>query len=242
MFKKGLSSQWILENRALKLLSLALGVLLWLLVSGQHKMELGLIASLRFDNTPSSLMMVNEPIDSLDVRVMGPRTVLFKLVEERLIYPLDLTGVEAGQTSFVIEPDRFKLPMGVRVTRVNPSNVAVVLDSVVFKEVPIRVELVGTPPEGYKLGKVGSIPQTVVLRGAKNAISPIDWISTEPISIMESQGIIQREVELSIPRIPLQSVTPRTVKATVEIVPMELEDLLPPSSALTPEGEWQNEP
>ncbi|MBI4208667.1 MAG: YbbR-like domain-containing protein [Deltaproteobacteria bacterium] len=221
MFKNGLSSKWISGNLVLKLLSLALGVLLWLLVSGQHKMELGLIGSLRFDNMPSSLMMVNEPVDSLDVRVMGPRTVLFNLVEDRLIYPLDLTGVQAGQTSFVIEPDRFILPMGVHITRVNPSNIAVVLDNVVLKEVPIRVELVGTPPEGYQLGSVESIPPTVVLRGAKNAISPIDRISTEPISIMDSPGILQREVELSIPRIPLQSVTPRTVKATIEIIPVE---------------------
>ncbi len=242
MPKGNFQTQWISDNRKLKILSLALGMILWFLISGQHKMELGLIASLRFDNIPPSLMMVNEPVDSLDVRVVGPRTVLFKLVEERLVYPLDLTGVQAGQTSFAIQPERFKLPMGVELSRVNPSNITIVLDTIVSKQVPVRVELVGTPPEGYKLGRVGSIPSTVVLRGAKNAIFPIDQVSTEPISVIDSQGLIQREVALSVSRISLESVTPQTVKATVEIVPLGPEETLPQTPSSMPEVEVPLEP
>lgn len=214
----------IFNNFTLKLLSLALGIILWLFASGQQKMELGLIATLRFDNMPPTLMMVNEPEGTLDVRVVGPRTLLFKIAGERLVYPIDLSNMEAGQTSFPIQPDRLRLPKGVRVTRVNPSNVTVVLDEVISKEVPVRVELVGKPAEGYQVGKVEATPHRVTLRGSKNAVLPISHLSTEPISVIDAKGTVEREVHLSIPRIALQSVSHTTVKAQVEIVPAEPEE------------------
>jgi len=216
--------KWITDNLTLKLLSLGFAIILWIFVTGQQRTELGLIANLRFDNMPTSLMMVNEPEDTLDVRVVGAKTVLFKVVGETLVYPLDLAGVEAGRTTFPIQPDRLKLPSGVRVTRISPSNVAVVLDDIISKEIPVRVELVGAPAEGYAIGRVEALPRVVTIQGAKNAVLPIDHISTEPISIIDAQSLVEKEVQLSIPRIALQSVSHQTVKALVEIVLAEVEE------------------
>ena len=60
-----------IQHIGLKLVSVVLAVLLWLLVSGEQTVERALRVPLEFTNLPPQLELVGEPPAVVDVRASG---------------------------------------------------------------------------------------------------------------------------------------------------------------------------
>jgi len=74
----------------------------------------------------------------LVVTLNGPNILLLKLRDEKIIMPLDMTGVGAGTVLFTGFEARLSVPSKVRVTRVYPA------------EISVRVEQSPARPESPK--------------------------------------------------------------------------------------------
>src|SRR5205085_12542686 len=91
---------------ALKIVSLALGVLLWMAVSAQRaSVERGLRIPLEVQNLPDNIEMVDPPQDSVDVRVRGAADVMGKLGPGDLVASIDLSSAQLGRRLFHVTPD-----------------------------------------------------------------------------------------------------------------------------------------
>ena len=69
----------------LKMLSIALAALLWLIVSGEEIVERALRIPLEFTNVPSRLEIVGEPPNVVDVRVRGSSGALSRVATGELV-------------------------------------------------------------------------------------------------------------------------------------------------------------
>ena len=80
------------RHKGLKLLSLLLALALWFAVSGEERTETSLHVALEFVNLPAKMVITSEVPPELQVRVIGPRSIINKLAQTRLTQTIDLAG------------------------------------------------------------------------------------------------------------------------------------------------------
>jgi len=113
------------HNLGLKAMSLLLAVMLWLFVAAGREAVISRSVPVVIENIPSGLVVAGNPPSIIDVRVKGPRILLFKSRMEPLALLLDLEGSKEGTTSFPSPGALLSLPEGLRVTRVTPAAIEV---------------------------------------------------------------------------------------------------------------------
>jgi YbbR domain-containing protein len=186
------------HNVVLKLLSLAFAFGLWSFVNfGERDTEEALKVPLELRNIPASLVITSPRVDFIDLRVVGPRTLLGRIDRNRLSISLDLSGVRPGPAVFRVSTDPLNLPRGVRVVRINPAVVTLDLQRVARKTVPVQLQLDGEPPTGFKLVSARIAPEVVEITGPASDLKDVESIQTGPLAIGDADaGIITRELAL----------------------------------------------
>jgi hypothetical protein len=174
---------WLLENLGLKLLSVALAVFLWAVVVGEQKVEVTMNIPLEVKGLPSDMVMVNEPVDTLEVRVRGPKTLVNTLsAGEMGLEGLSKNFVE-GDNLIDIRPGMIRVPRGIAVVDVNPHRVRVILDAIAEREVEVSPRIEGEPAKGFVVTRVTSSPPRVRMAGPKNDLRRLARVYTVPINL-----------------------------------------------------------
>jgi hypothetical protein len=122
---------WPFRRLGLKLLSVALAVLLWMVVSGEETVERGLRVPLELQQVPAGLELQGDFPTTVDVRVRGASGALTRLGAGDVVVVLDLHGIEPGPHAFALTPAAVRAPFGVQVVQVSPT--AVTMKFVVSK-------------------------------------------------------------------------------------------------------------
>src|SRR3954451_8478628 len=146
------------EELPIKVLSMVLAVTLFVLVRNDKDATSGAYVKVIY-TLPEDRVLVSEPAPEVKVSVRGPWTKLQHL--DRTLEPLhiDLTRVHTPDVR--IDEDMLKLPAGVRVSSIVPSEVHVEFEPRIVREVPVQPILEGQPAEGYRVAKVTAEPGTV---------------------------------------------------------------------------------
>ncbi len=228
----------LVKNWGLKLLSLILATLLWVFVVGEQQSEVGYTVPLELKSIPSGLMVANEVPSLVDVRIVGPRTLLMNLSPKNVGITVDLGDLEAGLTSFKRLDERLNIPSGLKVTRLSPSYVDVKLERVRTRMVPVRVVLRGEADEGHQLGQVRASPARVEIEGAESEIKAVNEVATEEIDIQSLRESFSQMVPLDYKGTYTRLTKEQVVEVKVEIIPPspppeELEPELRPSESKT---------
>src|SRR5688500_9541688 len=124
----------------LKVVSIALAALLWLVVSGEQIVERALRIPLEFTNMPAQLELVGEPPNVVDVRVRGSSGALSRVAAGELVAVLDLKGARPGQRLFPLTGGDVRAPFGIEVVQIAPSNISITFEPSATNEVPGRSE------------------------------------------------------------------------------------------------------
>jgi hypothetical protein len=111
-----------LRHIGLKIMSIALAALLWLVVAGEQIVERALRIPLEFTNVPPGLEPVGEPPDVVDVRVRGSSGRLSRIATGELVAVVDLAGARPGQRLFHLSAADVRAPFGVEILQVAPAS------------------------------------------------------------------------------------------------------------------------
>jgi hypothetical protein len=229
--------QWrsaLVHNFALKLISLAFAFGLWAFVNfGERDTEEALKVPLELRNIPAAVVITSPRVDFIDLRVMGPRTLLGRIDRSRLSIALDLSGVRPGPAVFRVSGESVNLPRGVRVVRINPAAVTLDLERVGKKTVPVQLRIDGEPPAGFKVVSVRVVPESVEITGPADDVKAVESVETQALKLDVAEvGVIQRDVSLesagdfvsfSTPRVTAEvGVEEVVVRQEVADVPIEL--------------------
>lgn len=173
----------LLENLGLKLLSVVLAVFLWAVVLGEQKIEVTLTVPLEIKDLPRDLILVNEPPDTLEVRLRGPKTLVTTLApREVALEGLPKNFVE-GENVITIRSEAVRVPRGIEVVDVTPHRVRVVLDAMAVREVEVSPRIEGAPAKGFVIKRVISTPARIRMAGPKNELRRLTRVYTVPISL-----------------------------------------------------------
>jgi hypothetical protein len=92
------------KHVGLKILSIGLAALIWLVVSGEQVVERALRVPLEFTNVPRDLEMVGTPRADADVRVRGSSGALGRIAVGELVAVLDLREARPPRKLFHLSP------------------------------------------------------------------------------------------------------------------------------------------
>lgn len=173
---------WVLENLGLKLLSLFLAVFLWAVVLGEQKVEVTVNEPLEFD-IPQNLFLANDPGDTVEVRLRGPKTLVTSLTAREVTMSQPPVTLVEGENIIPIRDDMIRVPRGVQVVGVNPQRVRVVLEAATEREIEVSPRVEGSPPDGFVVRRVTSVPLRVRMVGPTSELRRITRVRTLPINL-----------------------------------------------------------
>jgi YbbR domain-containing protein len=218
---------WPFRHFGLKLLSLALALMLWMVVSGEEMVERGLRIPLELQQFPIGLELHDDAPSTIDVRVRGASGALSRISPGDIVAVVDLRGARAGRRLFHLTPEQVHAPFGVEVVQVTPPTVALQFEPSASREVPIAPQIEGTPSPGYVVGKVSSDPATVEMVGAESAVKRVREAITEPVSVEGARAPVHETVTVGFLDPAVRLKAPRAAVVTVEVVPGPLDRTIP---------------
>lgn len=205
----------IVRNGTLKVFSLAFACGLWLLVNaGERDTEKTLVVPVELGNLPSQLVVIGGRVDSVDLRVKGPRTLLGRFHPRKIT--LNLSGVRPGPASFRVSSDLLSLPRGVKIQRISPSQVNLEVAAIIRRKIPVRPDVMGTPPHGYLVKEVEVVPNAVEVVGPAPQIEKIDAVMTVPVDV-------SRFIQSQTQDLPLRGLEGDLITANVDRVRARVE-------------------
>lgn len=217
---------WPFRHFGLKLLSLALALLLWMVVAGEEIVERGLRVPLELQQMPLGVEVLGDIPTTVDVRVRGGSGTLSRVGAGDVVAVLDLRAARPGRRLFPLTPDQVRVPFGVEVVQVTPSAVAMAFESSSTREVPVVPTVDGRPAPGYVVGPMTSEPNTVEVIGPESAVRRASEVLTEPVPVSGAKSTVRQTVILGLLDPSLRLKTARSAMVTVEIGPAPLERTL----------------
>jgi len=207
----------------LKVLSIGLAALLWMVVSGERIVERSMRIPLEFTNLPTQLEIVGDTINLVDVRLRGSSGALSRVSTGELVAMLDLRGARPGRRLFHLTGPDVRTPFGVEVVSVTPSSVSMNFEPSASKVVPIVPAVEGEPTAGFVTGTVTADPATVEVIGPVSALGSLTEAITEPISVAGKNGPVTESVTVGVPDQSVRLREPMTARVTVNVTAAPVE-------------------
>ncbi|HEX7331264.1 MAG TPA: CdaR family protein [Pyrinomonadaceae bacterium] len=171
-----------LEDWSLKLLSLAIAIVLWLLVTGQNEPVTAHVnVQLNFIRPPA-LEISNDPPRTVDVMLTGSRNKLDDLTSLDLVATVDISDQRAGERVLrLADKALISLPQGIKVDGYQPSAIPIRLEEVINRQVNVEAKLEGQPADGFEVYGIYPSKGSIAVRGPASRVNALQKVTTESI-------------------------------------------------------------
>jgi len=195
----------VTTNLGTKLISIVIALVLWVIVLGSRNDEIVKEVPLEVV-TPSDIVPSNEIPDRVAFRLTGPKAFL-RAISDRREEPIrvNLANAKPGLVTYKFMLDNIgHMPIGVKVISISPAVIPIKLEYLKRREIPVRIEVRGTVPDGLKVSQMSIQPDHVRIKGAETRVDAVSEVSTLPIDLSVVRQSIDREAALDLSRLGLQ--------------------------------------
>ncbi|WP_258358700.1 CdaR family protein [Moorella sulfitireducens] len=204
-----------------RLLAVALAVILWIYVTGEQNPtgQKVVLVPLETENLGEGLVVADRP-EEVQVRVEGRKATISNLLSRDVHAYVNLRDAKVGDN---LLPVRVEVPEGVNVVHVNPGQVTIKIDKIEEVQLPVQVNLLGTPASGYRALEPVLKPSQVVVSGSAAILKSIGRVYVEA-KIDQASGnfLAQLPVKLADQEgQPLQewlTVSPQVIETFIPVV------------------------
>ena len=212
------------RHLGLKVLAITLASVLWFTVAGQHVVERSLRVPLAVRNLETSLEIVGDLPETVDVRVRGSAAQLSRLEAGEVVAMLDLTTARTGSRLFHLRADEVGVPYGVDVAQVNPPTILLSIEKSIRRIVPIVPAIDGDPAPGFVVGRISAEPATVLIVGPESHVREVGSATSEPVEIDGRSERVRDVVTIGVADSAVKLVEqPQSATVVIEILPAPIE-------------------
>jgi YbbR domain-containing protein len=189
----------VLKNLGLKLVSLFLAFLLWMVVfQGDQRVDQTFEVPVRILPASTAVLM-DQDVPALKLRVEGTPTVLRQVSPIDIVARIPIMEEREGTIVIEVQPEHLGLPRDLRLLSFSPRTVTVQGERKERKRVPILPIIVGEPAPGYRVDveKLRVRPRTVLVEGARSEIAALEGVPTEPVDVTGASEGFRRQVGLA---------------------------------------------
>lgn len=210
---------WPFRHINLKVWSVVLAVMLWMVIAGEETVERAVRVPLELQQFPPELELQGEPPSFVDLRVRGESSALSHLGAGDIVAVLDLRSARAGRRLFQMTPEHVRAPFGIEVLQVTPASLTFVFERSASRRVPVVPAVDGEPAPGFVVGKATADPVHVEVVGPESAIQAVSEALTERVSVAGARADVVESVMVGVQDPVLRLKMPRPAKVTVKIIP-----------------------
>ncbi len=212
----------LFDNLLYKIVALLIACVLWAAAQGVTDVEQSFDIPIQVENVPEGLVVVEESAHEINLRVMGSRAALRQVTKTVPHYAVSFEDVKAGEARLAVNKDLISLPRGARIAASSPSTLVYALETVSSKTVPVRADLSGELPAGFKLGRVSLDPKEVEIAGARSAVRNVREVVTDRIDLssLRETTTLESPVSLGFPHIWRKDKSSEPIRIRVEIEPI----------------------
>ena len=207
------------RNWPLKAAALVLAAILWVIVSAEETTSA--LVPVRLDVTLPPTLAMTGPPPELRVLVSGPGRELIKLYAATLVVRAAVPATALPPSYLLtVGPGDVELPRNVAVSvqDLEPRELAIELDRVVRRSVPVAFRGVVEAESGFALaGRLAVAPNTVTVTGPRALVYDLDSVRTEPIELRGLTATIEHKVPLDTTGSARISIAPREVTVTARV-------------------------
>jgi hypothetical protein len=183
------------ENLALKILAVFIGFSMWFFVSSEQMTDRIIEVPVEIINKPPNLEIANDFNKSVLLQVQTPQLGKEGTVKN-ISVTLDLKGAHPGENVILLSPDDFRLPATVRVLKIQPASITVILETVEIRTVPVRARYSGKPAPNYLIRGVLVTPENVQISGPASHVRNVKDIATQSIDLTGQKETVVQFVNL----------------------------------------------
>uniref|UniRef100_UPI0040560DBF CdaR family protein n=1 Tax=Candidatus Electronema sp. TaxID=2698783 RepID=UPI0040560DBF len=171
------------QELLLLLVSLCLGILIWLLVVGADQMDMTLTVPIEILNLPKDLVIYNQPQKEVSVTLRGPRSIMQEMRSRSLSLPVDMAGAEPD--TVVLNADSLDLPLpgGISVVRFQPASITLSIDQMAQKYIPVTPATEGRVAPGYTLQEITLNPDKILVSGPQSLLARQQTLKTYLVNL-----------------------------------------------------------
>ncbi|TDA66961.1 MAG: hypothetical protein D9V47_11630 [Clostridia bacterium] len=222
-----------------KIIAVLLALALWFYVNDEKNPRAEDIyrVPLEVEGLPGGLVVADKP-QEVEVRVQGRSQRLAEISARQIRAVVDLPRPGIGAN---IEPVEVRLPAGLELVTVTPSQANIKVDRITEKQFPVQVELKGRLPAGYRVLPPVARPEQVMVGGPETIL---DRISVVRVTVDVSRA--DMAFHQSVP-VTASDAEGRNVSDWLQISPATVEVLVPvvrdlPSREVEVRVQLQGEP
>lgn len=206
------------EHKGLKLLSLAVAILLFV-VSRQPVSDVKLFnVPLEYRGQSSSVEISGDVEQTVSVRVRGPRDIVRNLMPSQLSVIADLSHKEPGERVVQLHADDVTLPdNSIRVIQIEPASIRLLLEQKMKKRVPVKAQFMGQLQDGLEMYQTNILPAEVELEGPQSQLNSVNFVLTETVNLTGHDRDFQSMVDVETPHRSLRVLTPSPIKLFITV-------------------------
>lgn len=186
------------NNLLVKITSVILAIGLWFFIATSDYTEVSFTVPIKIENLNDSMVAINKT-GLVNVVLRGPNFSLNNMSYNDIKVSIDASNFNVGEIKYRVKTSEVKVPAGIKVVEIVPSEVVFLVDEVITKSVKINPTFIGEPLKGYKVSSVKMLPESVKLQGAKRILSKLDFIDTLPINLSSRYETLIYSVGLKLP-------------------------------------------
>jgi YbbR domain-containing protein len=151
-------------------------------------------------DVPPNLEVGTTNIEPVDVQVVGPASVITRVVAARASVLIQPSGINVDQDVELVPVD--DLGNAVAQVKLDPPSARVTIP--IFsghksKTVPVNPQIIGTPAAGFELAAASVAPTFVTVEGDINELEALTSIDTAPVSVSGYSSSQNVEAPLVLP-------------------------------------------
>jgi YbbR domain-containing protein len=185
-------------NLGLKVLALCLATALWWFVVGESKVQVGYVIPLEIRNVPPGMTITNKVERQVEVRLSGPPFLLGKLQQSDVTAAVDLSGVKNGRRVVTMDERSVVVPPGIKVQRVYPGEVEVILERLERRQVPVYAKIEGGGIERRRIAKTEVVPSTLEVEALPPDFARIRSLTAPVLLPEEVSGSFAENVRVEL--------------------------------------------
>lgn len=153
---------------------------------------------LEYVNHDPRMQILSASENTVRLHLSGSGALINAMKPEQVRVKLDLTNAVNGENTFTITRNNITMPPGLRLNRIEPSAVKVLLDYPIAKKLPIQVDWVGHLPDGLILKEVRLSPDHTIVTGGGQIVNSLSTVYTEkvPLENIHESGRISLSLAL----------------------------------------------
>jgi len=225
--------RWFVHDWKLKLVSLLLALVLWLLIIPSEKMysEKALTIPLETRNIPAGLEIVEQPVTRIDVTVRAPNRLLDEIGPSGLVARIDLERATVLQQEYPLSKTMIAVPPGAEVVKISPNKITIRLERTGEATLDVHPTIRGKLAPSFHIARTEIDPASVRVRGPESRVRDKDLkATTAPIDVsgLTESTVFEADIILPRPELRLVSILTRA-RVTVLVEPAKPAAKTPPA-------------